>query len=499
MILLVLFFTSTSISASIGVISLQPVHSPLRSTATVGPSHRHHHYLHLLRRRDQHHWHHNAVGENLNNIGELDDSYYDNADVDDYNDEEEDDPGLVSDAEALLACWVYLQRRKRLGKWMGEEERKSQASLSKGFFLWDDVYDDLLRSESTTNGEDADSSNNNKDPSRAVDVLEQRNEMRSAAQPQSEFSIFENTERDQRGVEFTSFPSGPSARWVVRSKAIKKCWDDPAFREHWYERRWGERKRSQDPLTRQTIRQQKAENRARALPADFLGSEELASMTEEEIAFAIRERVRSNRKRVVNINKTKRDQRKAVEQSDPMLKFNEDIISGQNMDVGFVGTNQPADRPLIEMNESDLRAWQRKRSEVAKRIYSTRLKNDEDNILSKEEEKQAEVSRRLKQRPPRFPPKDVSPRDAKLRIEHALDLGDAPVVEDVQLLLDAKVKGRRTILQSIIRDIFGLRGKCIPQEDGELGFLTHSTIENLGRFVVNTLQSSGSGEQNEGM
>jgi len=64
--------------------------------------------------------------------------------IDDDNDDD-DDEYVVSDAEALLACWSFLKRRKRLGKWTEYEERQAQKAVSRNYFLMDEeVRDELL-------------------------------------------------------------------------------------------------------------------------------------------------------------------------------------------------------------------------------------------------------------------------------------------------------------------------------------------------------------------
>lgn len=89
----------------------------------------------------------------------------------------------------------------------------------------------------------------------------------------------------------------------------------------------------------------------------------------------------------------------------------------------------------------------------------------------------------------------MTPRNALLRIEHALDLGQTPNLDDVEFLLESKVGGRRPILQRILRETFGLSGKCVPKDDGQLGFLTHSKMDTLGRLVMDLIRSRNKTEE----
>ncbi|OEU09953.1 hypothetical protein FRACYDRAFT_247560 [Fragilariopsis cylindrus CCMP1102] len=100
---------------------------------------------------------------------------------------------------------------------------------------------------------------------------------------------------------------------------------------------------------------------------------------------------------------------------------------------------------------------------------------------------------------PFFPPKQLTPRDALLRIENSLDSGATVSIEDVKLiLLPERMGNRKLILRRILQDEFNLGGKCVPpiisgggnddDDDYELEFVRQCSIERLGTFVISLLK-----------
>ena len=102
---------------------------------------------------------------------------------------------------------------------------------------------------------------------------------------------------------------------------------------------------------------------------------------------------------------------------------------------------------------------------------------------------------------PFFPPKQLTPRDASLRIENSLDSGENPSLEDVKLiLLPRRMRNRKLILRRILQEKFNLRGKSVPPiyvsnegdnndgDDYELEFDRQCSIERVGAFVISLLE-----------
>jgi len=319
-------------------------------------------------------------------------------------------------------------------------------------------------------------------------------------------------------TEFTSFPEEPSDSRTKRVNAMKRRWEDPGFRERWYQKRWGSHSRKKHTQD-QTDRERQAIQRARALPSGFLGSDELASMTEGEIAEAIRTRIESTQKRVERRRQTLQGRKDVLaeqirvlenladDDNDESVEHHEDEDDGLSRDV------------LFAPNMKKLEEMQRKRSERAKNLYATRLKNQkreeeskngiaDDSSVSTSSastsfSKTKPASKRNKG--PYWPPKQPTPQDAFLRIENDLDNSETPAIEDVRLVLEpGRMKNRKLLLRRILEDGFGLRGKCVPRipnkdrdgaeeddnghSDQTLQFVTHSTIERLGTFIVALLK-----------
>ncbi|VEU34054.1 unnamed protein product [Pseudo-nitzschia multistriata] len=479
------------------------------------------------------------------------------------NDNDGNDEYVVSDAEALLACWSFLKRRKKIGQWNEHEERKAQKALSRNYFLTDEEVGEELLSEIMFDEDDDDeedddqTSRSDKETDNDEDATDSDvyggdafasmatvQDLLSASNPLDEdhgvvgdiddYGVSTdlkflsdlvankastegsgtktrggraNDDIDLSHTEFTSFPTEPSETRLRRVDAMKKRWEDPSYREKWYQTRWGgDRKRKRES---QSLRERTAIQRARELPSGFLGSDELASMTEEDIADAIRDRVESTRKRVANRKETIEGRRDTLEaQMKALLRAAaEEAEAGVGNDESELrGLSRDA---LFDTDPKELEEAKRKRSERAKKLYATRRKNQEARKNTERAEKEeasslsslprSPSSLQKKTSPrgkgPYYPPKQRTPRDAFLRIENDLDRGAAPSEDDVRLVLvPGKMKNRKPLLGRILRDEFGLRGKCVPpiasedsEEDdnfGDLEFVQRCTIERLGAFIL---------------
>lgn len=540
--------------------------------------------------------------------------------------QEEGNEHGVSDAEALLACWSFLKRRKRFGEWNEYDERRAQNAISQNYFLTEDEAADLILDEDDDDDEhedhdefeeadidlnydylnddggggsiatvqdilalstpdddrhifngdgdgeddvaedliiissfvsDTDGLNSTNGMSIEADSedinIEQDTEtmiqnIMSGVTPVDDEYIFgggvddeddvakdlitissfisntdnlnitggigvetisETKDIDQWYTEFTSLPTEATPSRKRRVDAMKRRWEDPAYRKDWHEKRWGSKSSSHGSKEAQlTDRERQAIQGARALPIDFLGSDELASMTEDEIADAIRTRVRSTRQRVESRKETLQRRKDALAmqiQDLEKLAADDDDDSDEDEDTL---PREVLFYPTAEM----LKEVRQKRSETAKKLYATRLKNqkrDKDDEPTKLSPSASSSSSKTES-PTRnkgryFPPKQLTPQDAFLRIENDLDHGKKPAINDVRLVLEpGRMKNRKLLLRRILQDEFNLRGKCVPpigtngMEDtikdvndcyeDELEFVTHATIKQLGMFVIHSLK-----------
>jgi len=488
---------------------------------------------------------------------------------DDDNDieEEEENEHRVSDAEALLACWSFLKRRKRLGDWNEYEERQAQNALSQNYFLTDDEAEETILDEDDDddddereahdklegNDDDLNFENINNDDGAAsittvLDILSGSSLINEKHRVDDDDDDDDDVSKDlvtissfisdtdgritsgRCGIkkscetehidlwytEFTSFPTEPSNSRIRRVNAMKRRWEDPAYRERWHEKRWGSKSNHQrKKYTQQTGRERQAIQRARALPSGFLGSDELALMTEEEIADAIRTRIRSTRERVARRKQTLQGRKDVLAAQIKALE----TLSEEDDDNEFHEDEGNLRREvLFSPTKKKLEEARQKRSERAKNLYATRLKNqkrDKENQLT-ESSPLASLSLSKTKSPPRkkgpyFPPKQLTPQDAFLRIENDLDHGITPATDDVRLVLEpGRMKNRKSLLRRILQDGFNLRGKCVPpisnrgdgtednsndvngHDERELEFVTHCTIERLGIFIIRLVKKEAS-------
>ncbi len=485
-------------------------------------------------------------------------------------DEDVADNDYVSDAEALLACWSFLRWRKRLGSLttpdgpssgsssslslavsvagadtgdhrpneIKEQRRKRRPSLmserrNNNYFLLEgeELHHDT--GESVTDGDDIDGDIHN--GSRMKSKWEF--EISSLVNSQGGDTSIDGDDGDEGNNDdetnvFTSFPSKPSDSTLRRSRALKRVWDDPDYRDRWYQRRWGSKpRRTKD----QSLRERTAERRARALPPGFLGSEELASLTEEEIAQAIQTRFQSTRQRVAKRKQTLRERKEQLaRQGEAMMQTLSIADNEEEEEQLALSSTSPrlARDVLFTLTREQLEAKQIERSDRAKRLYSTRLKNQKrvkemakkklassKGPYKKTTRTAAQVRADAAASRPLFPPKHMSPRDAFLRAEHQLDVGQQPTVQDIRLILQpTAMRQRKDLLRRILDEVFDVRGKCVPiQQRGpnrgsddnndddviamdsadktttqtrRYEFVTHAKIADLGDLVITLLQSN---------
>ena len=525
-----------------------------------------------------------VLDEESNNFDKSDDDDDDDVDVD------------VSDAEALLACWSFLKRRKRLGEWKEYEERKSQRLLSQNYFLTDDEEVDSLPAEDDEDDYEDDERETNQnlllledeDKDLGFETIDKDDIPASMATVEdillassvpiddnfglggggdtddedgvaqdlitiSDFVSKATTNgpitNDDGGVvpkrsekedidlwhtEFTSFPKEPNPSRTRRVETMKRRWEDPEYRKRWYEKRWGSKssrhRNEKDTTTQQTDRERQAVQRARALPSGFLGSEELASMTEDEIAQAIRTRIESTRKQVASRKATLQGRRDLLARQIESLEALSEEDNTGNDDSEEEDDEESIRQVLFSPTKERLKEAQRKRSEWAKKLYATRVENQkrrggtktnqsaEDDPSSASASESASTTttttetKSVRTKGPYFPPKQPTPRDAFLRIENDLDHGLNPSVDDVRLVLQpGKMKDRKLLLCRILEERFHLKGKCVPPiseeenrriEEGfdassscdvqDLAFVKQCTIARLGNFVVRLLKTEES-------
>jgi len=440
----------------------------------------------------------------------------------------------VSEAEALLACRAYLQRRNRLGEWTMAKERKRRAkrafpsvaqqarqrssvsSDSAGFF-WENpsqlkylqrrsaslslslddnnktaesfviepVEDDVGGDSSSLDSEEDDVG-----VDETEDIWESFN-LPNRSTPRQPLDMYSDDEEDivlDDRDESAAFDGAPSISRVRRSAAAKRRWSDPEWKAKWYEKRWGNRKKSTT-----TRRRQQLEDKLRVLqPSTFLSNEAVASMTEEEITEAIQLYVSSRQKRSISRKKSLVKRRLALDES--------------ANDAGIASGKLPRDA-LLRSDPKRMEDLRRKRSERAMKAYQKRVENQYPVPEGSPLGKFAVASSAA------VVIGDLSvdtPTGAMSRIEAHLDDGLYPVIKDVELMLKAtRLARRKDVLRRILSERFSLRGRCVPESLDDLStkskdagddsgtvmsrrmmFVTQAPIQQLGSFCIAMLQNS---------
>jgi len=379
---------------------------------------------------------------------------------------------VVSDAEALLACYSFLKRRKRMGRWESQELRQRQQASAPPHFFWEDDLSKLVarRENELEHHQQGD------EEEEEIEYDEEWEEETPLRPPRS------SSAAEVWSGEFTSFPTGPSPSWTRWSQSSKKRWMDPDFREHWYQQRWGEHMAQKDEAF---LEEQELEQQIRALPSGFLGSPELSEMTDKEISQAIQSYLTTKQKRVASRQKTLQERKARLQ------KQMEEVTSG----VPPVREEEPLSRDsLFRQDEATLREAQRKRSERAKQLYQTRVEN--------RKRRQTKASSKPFQEAPRkFQPRRATPQDAMIRIQRHLENATLPSLEDVEIIVQVKrMAKRRDVFRQILADGFDLRGKCVPTnrcndtDRQAFEFVTQCSIDDLGTFVVTLMRQKIKGE-----
>lgn len=372
------------------------------------------------------------------------------------DEDEEESLSKVSDAEALLACYSFLKKRKRTN-WTQMERRQLKKKAAPVHYFWEEPDEEEYLAEYDYTGEEGYGDDEND----FDDEFEKRPE--------------KNDKDEIWYGEFTSFPMEASKTRLRRSKAAKKTWSDPEFRKRWHEKRWGRQETRTKNYKNLTAEERVLESKVRSLPSNFLGSPELVSMTEDEIDYAIRSYTHSKKQRVTSLKKTL-EERNALLEKPP--KYDKPL---------------PRDS-LFQKNDKELQKAKRKRSEAAKIAWKTRLKN--------QKRKSKETPVRKSQNP--FLPTCATPQDALVRVEDDVQRGTFPSVDDLKLIMEpSKLARRKDLLRKILADLFDLRGKCVPLDsddpDSEKEFATQAAISDLGKFVIHLLETRSSMTSGEGV
>lgn len=405
------------------------------------------------------------------------------------NYEDEDPRSNLTDEELLLACRSYLQKKNRLGEWAEFEKRKerrkrqqqlAQGSTTGGFF-WDDPTElkyyrsptlDNNKNDDNDSNDDEPKTNDEEDEDKELQTSESssKNSMSSARLEQVAFEFQDDSDTsqlEQWSREFSSFPTEPSETRMKRHNAAIKRWEDPEWRDKWYESRWGSRKKGKSGK-KESMSNRQTQASTAAVSYDFLNSEEFIGLSEEEVSEAIAIYTKANEKRAASRKKSLQERKAKLQ--------------------GF-DDNQPRvslDALSWDRDPEALKEAKRRRSERARLTYQKRLENKAAAAADAEETTSKRGSRPC--------PRGFTPRDAMIRIEADLDKGKVPQLSDLGLIVaPTRLPKRKDLLRRILLECFGLRGKCVPSKKGneeKLQFVTACSVEDLMSFVVSKVKEA---------
>lgn len=406
----------------------------------------------------------------------VDGSEQDNDSIDDNDNDNDENEDQVTDAEALLACYAYLRKTKRMGIWTKHEERKAMRAAAEPHFFWEHKDGEnfnpnkkrLLDADGIDDYDFDDDEKENDDDDDDDDFLE-RQYMGSSPD--------NGTDRQREELlygQFSSFPKEPEPSTVRRSESAKRYWSDPEFRKKWYEKRWGKKREEEERKSEKEVKRVQA--KLKSLPGGFFGSNELATLTEEEIEHAIRSYTKGRERRVRTRTKTLAEQKAAL---DVVREVPEEDVAATSSSSS--SSEKILDRDsLLLVDEDALRRAQEERSERSRRLYAKRKLNNPP------------ASKKVSNYQVNALPDTSTPQAALRRVTRALDLGEFPTTEDVRLLLiPLKLSRRKEVFKRILNELFDLHGKCIPADltdpESEKIFITQSSIESMGSFVLKLL------------
>jgi len=440
----------------------------------------------------------------------------------------------LSEEEVLLACHAYLQRHKKLGKWKEAEKRLSHRDRNIGS---DDIIinDNMRKSKSKTRMK----SKTQRQKSARDTSFIRRGYFWDDPDELKYYSPFTTVERNQKQEEneksqiiveeesysdndkdeyysdaLPPFETSPSQEHINRSNAARKLWSSPKFRKSWYKKRWGALSRNKGgpyEKQREAQYQRQLQKKIEKIPSDILYSKEMMSLSEMELQDAVVTYVQSKQKRSRTIRLKNDSYRIAVESAS----------SDKNNTSGMLTKHHwsyPLNKELADTHNTFMDSTSDEykhqlmiqRSERARKAYQTRLSNQQKDKKRKNKKKkhkttEQEVNHANDKKSSSN--KITKEKHAMIRIEESLLMNQIPKYQDVETILEKpRLTGRKPLLLRVLKESFGLYGKCIPisiydnEGDGvksksngndgkktRLIFASRATIYQLGNFILDLI------------
>ena len=405
----------------------------------------------------------------------------------------------IDEAQVLLACRAYLRRKHKI-EWTAKKQRAEAAASplnNEGYFWYDPNELMYLR-------EDPDPYNLNYNETDVVFGSNGRRERKAG--PEFVRQIFEDEDYldpepfipEVRSVAFSTNPFStaplhPPEEHVRRSTAKENLWNNQTWRELWYKRRWGGK-----VLTEEKKRRKRRENLLESIPSDVLDSKTFDQMSQNEVMEAIITYMNANERRLESRERKKLERRKHREETREWKRsVKEQALQSRDANNTLSQTSrketQSRSAPPLSFTPSTevMKQLRATRSEQSKKAFQTRLNNFNSNSSETSSSKEmTKLRRQYNKTDCDDDSADISPVQAILRIDMALDHKKLPSSSDVEIMLKpGRLGRRRAVLKRILNDCFDLRGKCVPPSDvnsntGDLLFVTKCTINELGSFVL---------------
>lgn len=453
----------------------------------------------------------------------------------------------VSEAEALLACRAYLQRRQRLGQWRAWEERKRRYKQAfSSFETSDDDEDDEFGDQGTLVEGDSQQENKGNDVTKISSSIPFAASTRGGFfwedpsqlkyyRPNS-FLITNNSSvsnvskaLDETGsdevdsdLEEEEEPVDAFATVIDRvnprdnmfsrlnvvsiveeledddtieqqQESVYAFFDEPS--ESRIKRSQGAKRKWSDPEWKSFWYQKRWGNKVQnaddtkyksTLEERLRRLQPETFLANEAVAAMTHEEIAEAIRSYVSA----REKRSVAKKKS--LKEQKELVqsSGMKTMVEDIKMKKASVDSILKQDAESLAEARRKRAERAQKAYQKRLENQKKNGKSSP---RTRTTRRNKM--DLLTPANT-PKAALERVEFFLDQNLVPEEKDVVLLLEPqKLARRRDVLRRILEECFQLRGKCVPVDlaepdaDSKL-FVTQAPIHHLGEFCLTKIRES---------
>ena len=412
----------------------------------------------------------------------------------------------ISEAQILLACRSWLLRKHKL-EWK-EKKRRVEAAASplnnEGYF-WPDPNDLLYLRE------DPDPYNLNYNETYSEYYGFKRNGVRFLTSRDTTYNgknYYETASPVEERASisdnpFSTNPVYPSDEHTRRSNAKLRLWNNSTWKQEWYNRRW----RGKVETYPQKL-EKKQNLLLHGISNEVIESPLFDSMSEEEVTEAILTHLISNHRKSESrkSNKDKRqierdsfrEWREQVKQESRIAPMNQTLSTTMKEISKKVSPSSNNDLLSFTPSVYIMTKLKKKRSEKSRRAFQARLANSKvaaanskKIVLRRNSYLEVDSGRSNANDEYRFG-QLISPVQALLHIDMALDHNKLPRPVDVEIILrPGRLGRRRDTLRRILSECYDLRGRCVPALAGESSeklFVTKCTIDDLGAFVLSNLR-----------